>query len=81
MAATSMDLAADVDAICRRHGVPEAALTLEVGRLSPLIEDGVCRFEDGCVRVTPAGRSLVRLVAAAFDSYLEPEGERHSRAV
>jgi oxygen-independent coproporphyrinogen-3 oxidase len=31
--------------------------------------------------VTERGRPFVRLVAAAFDRYLEPDGARHSRAV
>ena len=75
------DLEADVGAICRRRGAPADALAAEMERLSPLADDGICEVDDGRVRVTTAGRPLLRLVAAAFDSYLEHGAERHSKAV
>ena len=35
------------------------------------VADGVCEVEDRTVRLTDVGRPLVRLVAAAFDAFLD----------
>jgi oxygen-independent coproporphyrinogen-3 oxidase len=75
------DLEADVGTICADLGASADALAADMERLAPLVEDGVCRIDDGRVQLTDAGRPLVRLVAAAFDSYLDHQAERHSRAV
>lgn len=50
-------------------------------RLAPFLADGLAVASDGRVRVTDAGRPLVRSIAAAFDSYLDPSAVRHSRSV
>ncbi len=75
------DLAADVDAIARRHGAPAGAFAAEMERLAPLIDDGICTVEKCRITVTEQGRPFVRLVAATFDAYLNGGGQRHSRAV
>ncbi len=50
-------------------------------RLAPLIDDGICTAEKGRITVTGKGHPYVRLVAAAFDAYLNGGRQRHSRAV
>lgn len=50
-------------------------------RLAPLLNDGLVERRGGWLRVTPEGRPLLRVAAAAFDSYLNPEAGRHARAV
>jgi oxygen-independent coproporphyrinogen-3 oxidase len=53
----------------------------ELARLAPLIADGLVRLEDGHLHLTPQGEPFRRIVAAAFDCYLQPDFQRHSRAV
>ncbi len=79
------DLAVDLQAVARRHGAADPDFAAELGRLEPLAADGVVVVDGHRITVTPSGRPLVRLVAAAFDAYLARGGEhgqqRHSRAV
>lgn len=53
----------------------------ELARLAPLIADGLVRLERGHISLTPRGEPFRRLVAAAFDCYLQPEAQRHSKAI
>jgi oxygen-independent coproporphyrinogen-3 oxidase len=53
----------------------------ELVELTPLVADGLVRIEDRRISVTEAGRPYLRLVAAAFDSYLAQSRARHSLAV
>ncbi len=75
------DLAVDVAAICCRHGADTGAFAPAFAALAPLAADGIVAVEGASVRVTEAGRPLVRLAAAAFDAYLASGQARHSRAV
>jgi oxygen-independent coproporphyrinogen-3 oxidase len=50
-------------------------------QLAPLAADGLVAIDGPRVTVTDPGRPFVRLVAAAFDAYLQHGGKRHSRAV
>lgn len=74
-------LRVDLDAVCRQHGLGADALAAERARLAPFASDGLVRLEAGEIIVTEAGRPFVRIVAAAFDAYLQPGTARHSRAV
>lgn len=49
--------------------------------LAPLIGDGLLANENGRLTLTQKGRPLVRLVAAAFDTYRKESPARHSVAV
>jgi oxygen-independent coproporphyrinogen-3 oxidase len=49
--------------------------------LEQLARDGLVRLTDSHVHIPPASRSFTRVVAAAFDAYLEPAAGRHSAAV
>ena len=75
------ELAVDVDAVCRRHHTDPSELAPALERLDPLIEDGIATVEGLRVKMTSEGRPFLRLVAAAFDAYLETGVQRHARAV
>lgn len=53
----------------------------EIEALQPLIKEGLVRLEGRRIVVTEDGRPFIRLVAAAFDTYLAGERARHSIAV
>ena len=74
-------LRVDFDAVCREHGSAGETFAAERARLAPLEADGLVRLDAGEIVVTEAGRPFVRVVAAAFDAYLQPGAARHSRAV
>jgi oxygen-independent coproporphyrinogen-3 oxidase len=73
--------AADLPAICRRHGRSLASLDAALRALRELERDGVIVASDGKLSVTPAGRPFVRQVCAAFDANLDTAAVRHSVAV
>jgi len=49
--------------------------------LTPLLEDGLCHLCGTELVLTARGLPFQRVVAAAFDAYLVPTAQRHSRAV
>jgi oxygen-independent coproporphyrinogen III oxidase len=49
--------------------------------LEQLARDGLIRLTGGHVHIPPESRPFTRVVAAAFDAYLEPATGRHSAAV
>lgn len=78
------DLAVDLREVRARHGRHEAHLPdlgEAVARLAPFVADGLAATDGGRVTVTDAGRPLVRSIAAAFDAYLDPAANRHSRSL
>ena len=74
------DFAVDFGALAREAG-DEAALDDAIAQLDVLAQDGVMVREGRTVRVTEHGQPFVRLVAAAFDAYLDKGAARHSVAV
>jgi oxygen-independent coproporphyrinogen-3 oxidase len=74
-------LGVDLAAVCQQHGVDIDTLTAERRRLVHLAADGLVQLQDGRIAVTGIGRPFVRVVAAAFDAYLQADAARHSRAV
>jgi oxygen-independent coproporphyrinogen III oxidase len=75
------DLLVDVPAVLRRRGFTADYLDAELGALAPLVADGLVRVDRGVIVVPEVGRALVRLVASAFDAYLDPAAGRHAVAV
>ena len=77
------DFALDVPALEQRNGIAfEREFASECEALEPLIADGLVQWSGRVLRVTPAGRLLVRNVAMVFDRYLEkPAPARWSRAI
>jgi oxygen-independent coproporphyrinogen-3 oxidase len=76
----------DLDVLAATFALPNAQFAAERARLAPLIADGIAALSGNTLRVTEAGHSLTRLVAAAFDAHFDTaplNGQlgRHSRAV
>nr|WP_321458420.1 oxygen-independent coproporphyrinogen III oxidase [uncultured Cohaesibacter sp.] len=72
---------ADVAEIAKSFDVALEPLRACYPHLQELEADGVAERSGDVVRVTEAGRPLVRLVAAVFDAYLQTGKGRHSVAV
>jgi oxygen-independent coproporphyrinogen III oxidase len=53
----------------------------EFAMLAPMVWDGLVEIKGSRLIVTDAGRPVVRVIAAAFDSYLRPEAAQFSKAV
>ncbi|MBF0095098.1 MAG: coproporphyrinogen III oxidase, partial [Alphaproteobacteria bacterium] len=75
------DLAVDLDRVARRHGASVGSFDPELALLAGLEEDGVVVRDRHTIRVTDAGRPLIRAVCAVFDRYLKAGEARHSKAV
>lgn len=75
------DFAVDFGAVALAHGFAVEAFDAVRRPLCGLERDGVVEVFDRRVRVTERGRPFVRLVAAAFDAYLDQAAARHSAAV
>ena len=71
---------AGYEAIAARHGFGADIFAGAIEELAPLAEAGFLRIEGGRVTVLREGPALARIVASAFDAYLET-GARHSLAV
>lgn len=70
----------DLDAIASRFELPLDWCDDELRQLQQYARDGLVSLEGG-VRLTDAGRPLVRVVAAVFDEYHARAMARHSVAV
>ncbi|MGZ9410013.1 MAG: coproporphyrinogen III oxidase, partial [Methylocystis sp.] len=64
-----------------RHGYAEDAFDAAQASLEALADDGVIDVHGRRLAVTERGKPFVRLVAAAFDAYLQSAPARHSSAV
>ena len=69
-----------------RHGVNfRTHFATELDRLRALEDDGLVECEAGGIRVTPAGRLLLRAIAGVFDAYALPQAadapRRHSAVI
>lgn len=53
----------------------------ELATLAPMQWDGLIEIDGKKLTVTEAGRPVVRVIAAAFDTYRRPEMARFSRAI
>ena len=73
--------AVDLTAVLQRFAVTAQMFETEMAELSQYARDGVVTVENGIVRVTEEARSLVRVVAAIFNSYHKKRMARHSIAV
>ncbi len=74
-------LEAPVARLCAAYGHTFGSFLAEWKTLDQMIEDGVVTLEGGHLRVTRAGRPLVRAVCAVFDRYLGEGTARHSVAI
>ena len=53
----------------------------EFAMLAPMVWDGLVEIKGAKLIVTEAGRPVVRVIAAAFDTYRRPETAQFSRAI
>ena len=74
-------LTVDLAARCAEFGTDLAALDADVEKLNPLVKDEICTIDGNTITVTEIGRPFIRLVASAFDEYLDSGLGRHSKAV
>ncbi|MDK1389849.1 oxygen-independent coproporphyrinogen III oxidase [Sinorhizobium sp. 8-89] len=65
------DLEANVPAICAAYGLDPTPFLNSAERLGMLAENGIVHIEKGLIRVRQEHRFLMRVVAAAFDAYLD----------
>ncbi|MGJ0394872.1 MAG: oxygen-independent coproporphyrinogen III oxidase [Methylocystis sp.] len=75
------DFEVDYGAAAMRHGFARDAFDAAQASLDALAKDGVVTMQGRRVVVTQRGQPFVRLVAAAFDAYLQTSQARHSSAV
>lgn len=71
----------DAAAIGRSHNAVDGWWLDAFFGLEEMQADGLLTLSQGSVQMTPLGRPLVRLAAAAFDTYLQGSSARHSAAV
>jgi oxygen-independent coproporphyrinogen-3 oxidase len=71
----------DLDEIARARGLERKRLEPNRDRMAPLVADGIVESDGVRFRVPESHWSLLRLAAAAFDTYLDTGADRHSRAV
>jgi len=74
------EFAADPRSIAAQFAVNDPFVA-EIESLGPLAAKGIVNIVGGRIVVTEMGRPFVRVVAAAFDSYLGAGAKRHSVAV
>jgi len=60
---------------------PGLDFSAELSLLAPMIGDGLVEINGEGLVVTEAGRSIVRVIAAAFDTYRRPQTAQFSKAV
>ena len=60
---------------------PHGDFSDEFAMLGPMIRDGLAEIRGSKLIVTDAGRSVVRVIAAAFDTYRRPETAQFSKAI
>lgn len=75
------NMAVDLGEISRDFEMPLSELSGALDRIAGYAAEGLVRHEAGLVTITPSARPLARLIASAFDAYLQPEAaqERHAR--
>lgn len=72
----------DIPAFEASHGIDfRCYFAPEVTALTPLQDDGLVEMNDRAIRVTPAGRLLIRNVCMVFDRYLSRAPATYSRAI
>jgi oxygen-independent coproporphyrinogen III oxidase len=71
----------DTEAVARRFNVAADWAKAELDSLAALEADGILERQSGRITLAPEARPLSRLVAAAFDTYLQSGRAKHSAAV
>ena len=72
----------DTEQTGERHGIDfERHFAAEMRVLADMEREGLLESEGGHIRVTAAGRPLVRNICMVFDAYLDPSRQRFSRTI
>lgn len=71
----------DLDAAAARFHAPTNWADAELLALTTLEADGIVHRDQGRITIHPQARTLARLVASTFDTYLRTNKARHSAAV
>ena len=76
-------LEVDLAAVASRHRVAQSVFDPDLDRCAEFIQDGLLEMDGARLRVTEPARPVLRVIAAAFDSYArQPStGPRHAVAV
>lgn len=74
-------LSVDLAAVAREFDCPAEVFAGDLPRLDPLERDGLVHRDGWRLTVPAEARPLMRVVAAAFDAYLDPAHGRHAVAV
>ena len=75
------DLEVDLDLLAAEHGFSATTFAPEMALLEAYARDGMISSDGGTIRVQNHARSLVRIIASVFDTYLRASEARHSVAV
>lgn len=75
------DFSVDLGEITTRYGRSPRDLVHELSQLESFAQDGLVESEGSRLRVTEAGRIVVRSICAVFDVYFREAEGRHSRAL
>lgn len=75
------DLNVDLAAVASQHGAAPSSLMDAAPALEQMTRDGLIRWSGYRLAVTDIGRPFLRMVAAAFDTYLRAGATRHAVAV
>jgi oxygen-independent coproporphyrinogen III oxidase len=75
------DLSVDLGDLANRHALPLSCLSDAFRAMEPLRRKGLLVRRGWRVTVPEPMRPFLRIVASAFDAYLQPSAARHSSAV
>jgi len=78
------DMTVDLDEVARANGVERPLLdhfASEIARVDRFSAEGLCVRRGARIEVPPGAASFARIVASAFDAYLDGGEARHSVAV
>lgn len=72
-------LEADIPAILLKHGFAPDRFDDILAGFTDMMTDGMVELDRGVIRVNPAARQAVRVVAARFDDYIIPHPKQHAQ--
>jgi len=75
------NFAVDLEDAADRHGSGPEIFADTLPRLDALAQDGILRRQGWRIEIAEEARSFVRAACAVFDTYLNEQGDRHSRIV
>lgn len=75
------DFRVDLEALCKRHRLPLAELDTDLGRLMPIVADGLAHCDGAVISIPAACHNLTRIVCTAFDARSGLTSGGHSAAL